>query len=203
MRVKGFDGAKILSELAQLPECHRVAYASACGERLIPLYAWFERVESWGDATVLESAISRSWNWIKGQTDEKAIRDAIAACEEVTPDTEDFGSGLVSRALDAATTVAQALDTCLDPSPETAVQAGEIAWDCAFGLEQSQFYEPGKVHFADLETLNELARGSFVQLEENLQQESLRELRNLTLNDREIEEFREKYGRLNDPRSPR
>jgi len=132
MHVRGFDEAKVLSDLARLPERHRVAYASACAERLLPLYAWFEQVESWGDSTVLEHAIARAWNWIKGQTDRIAIRDAIAACEQVTPDTEDFRSGLVSRALDAATAIAQTLDSCLDPSPETVVQAGEIAWDCAF-----------------------------------------------------------------------
>ncbi|HUC21311.1 MAG TPA: hypothetical protein VMA73_01260 [Streptosporangiaceae bacterium] len=45
--------------------------------------------------------------------------------------------------------------------------------------------------------LNELARGGFVLLEENLQQESLHALRRLTLNNQEIDEFREKYGKGN------
>jgi P2-related tail formation protein len=53
MKIEGFDEARILSELSQLPERHRVAYASACAERLLPLYAWFERVESWGDSLSL------------------------------------------------------------------------------------------------------------------------------------------------------
>jgi uncharacterized protein YjaG (DUF416 family) len=195
MKIKGFDEAGALSELARLSERHRVAYASACAERLLPLYAWFHGTESWGDPAVLERGISLAWNCVKGQAEEKAIRDAIAASEEVTPDTEDFTSGLVSRALDAAVAVAQALETCLDPSPETAVQVGEVAWECAFGTEQSLVNEPGKIHFADMKALNELAQGSFVLLEEGLQQGSLRALRNLTLDDHEIDAFREEYGK--------
>jgi uncharacterized protein YjaG (DUF416 family) len=201
MKIRGFGGASILSQLARLPQRHRVAYASACAERLLPLYTWFQGTGSWGDSTVLDRGISLAWNWAKGQAEGKAIRDAIAACEEVTPDTEDFSSGLVSRALDAAAAVAQALETCLDPSPETAAQVGEIAWECAFGLEQSLVSEPGTIHFASMETLSKLAQGRFVLLEENLQQESLHTLRNLTLSNQEIDEFREKYGKLNDARS--
>lgn len=196
MKIRSFDRIKFLSKLITLSSRQRAAYAIACAERLLPLYGWFEAVESWGDKTVLERSLGVAWKWVKGQAETQQITDAIVACEEVTPDTEKFSSGLASRALDAASATAQALETCINPLPETAVETGEIAWECAFGVEQSRADQPSGAYVADPKTLASLAQGSFVQLEEKLQEQSLDALQKLELTIEEVDAFRERYGKL-------
>ena len=198
MKIRSFDRAKFLSKLAALPDRQRAAYAIACAERLLPLYSLFEAVESWGDSTVLERSVAVGWKWVKGQAETHSITDAIGACEEVTPDTEDFASALASRALDTASAIAQALETCINPLPETALEAGEIAWECAFGIEQSRAIPQGRAYVADPQILESLAQGSFVQLEENLQEQSLEALQKLELTIEEVDAFRKHYAKLED-----
>jgi uncharacterized protein YjaG (DUF416 family) len=196
VKIRDFDRGEYLRKLTRLSDHQRAAYAIACAERLLPLYGWFEAAESWGDKTVLERSVEVAWKWVKGQAETQQISDAIEACEEVTPDTEDFSSGLASRALDAASATAQALQTCLNPLPETALEAGEISWECAFGIEQSGTSQSTGPYVADPRLLGELAHGSFVQLEEKLQAQSLETLGKLALTFEEVDEFRQHFGKL-------
>jgi uncharacterized protein YjaG (DUF416 family) len=196
MKVNGFDKAAFLAEIITLSGLQRSAYAIACAERLLPLYDWFEATESWGDGDVLRRGIDTAWSWVKCQVDAGQIASAISACEAVVPDTEEFSSGLASRGLDAASATVQALETCLNPLPETVLEAGEIAWECAFGVEQSHESPPGGAYIADAQTLAKLSRGSFVLLEEKIQRQSLEALHELDLTDEAVEAFRERYGKL-------
>jgi len=196
---RSFERGDIIEQLAMLPQRHRAAYAMACAERLIPLYRWFQEVESWGDQTVLERGIELGWTWIRGEHPQDAeIADAVRACEDVTPDTEDFDSPLASRALDAASAVAQALEVCISPLPETAADAGEIAWECAFGVEQSRLLDAATVHFADRELLEQAAQGGFVLLEEDLQKRSLKWLRQVLLTNEKVDIFRKTFAQLSE-----
>jgi len=77
--------------------------------------------------------------------------------------------------------------------PETAADAGEIAWECAFGVEQSSVLDTDMVHFADRQILEDLAKGSFVKLEEDLQQSSLSWLQKVSLTGDEVCEFRKEF----------
>jgi uncharacterized protein YjaG (DUF416 family) len=195
--MRSFEREKILERLAVLSSRNRAAYALACAERLMPLYWWFQEVESWGDRSALEKGVEIGWRWVKGEQIRGArIAEAARACEDVTPDTEDFASPLASRALDAASAVAQALEACISPLPETAVDAGEIAWECAFGIEQSRLLEAGAVHFANRQYLQRAAQGGFVSLEEDLQQRSLQWLERGTLTGEESEDFRKKFAQF-------
>jgi hypothetical protein len=196
MKIESFDRDKSLSKLTALSGLHRAAYAIACAERLLPLYSWFEVTESWGSSTVLERSIEIAWRWVKGRAGAPEIIDAITACEEVTPDTEDFRSGLASRALDAASATAQALETCLNPLPEIALEAGEIAWECAFGVEQSRATLPSGTRLADPHILQRLSQGGFVQTEERLQEQSLASLQKLQLTVEDVDAFRMSYAKL-------
>lgn len=197
LELRSFDRVASLDKLTSLTELQRAAYAIACAERLIPIYDWFEVVESWGDSRILRRGLEVAWCWVRSEVDAEQVADAITGCEEATPDTEDyFSSGLASRALDAASAIAQALETCLRPSPETALEAGEIAWECAFGLEQSRTTKSGEVNIADSSVLREASKGDLVQLEESLQAQSLEALQNLELTIENIDAFRARYGRL-------
>lgn len=194
--MRSFEREKILEQLAPLSERQRAAYAMACAERLLPLYRWFQEVQSWGDGGVLERGIELAWSWVSGDRHQDTeIAEAIRACEAVTPDSEDFDSPLVSRALDAASAVAQALEACISPLPETAADAGEIAWECAFGLEQSRLLEAGAVHVADRQLLEKAAQGGLVVLEEDLQQRSLLSLRQSSLMAEDIDAFRRRFAK--------
>jgi uncharacterized protein YjaG (DUF416 family) len=197
--MRSFGRDKVLEQLALLSERHRAAYAAACAERLIPLYRWFQEVESWGDTGVLERGIELVWNWVRGeQHDNAEFAEAIQECEAVTPDTDEFGSPLASRALDAGSAVAQALEACISPIPETAADAGEIAWECAFGVEQSRLLEAGVEHIADRKTIMKAAQGSLVLLEEDLQRRSLQSLRQESFTNKEFDDFRKEFAKLAD-----
>jgi uncharacterized protein YjaG (DUF416 family) len=195
--IQGFEREKLIEALATLSQRHRAAFAAACAERLVPLYHWFQEVESWGDRRVLESGIEFVWSWIvTGKPSDAEIAEAVRGCESVAPNTEDFSSSLVSRALDAASAVALALEACISPLLETAADAAEIAWDCAFGVEQSRLPNAGKLKIANRELLDQAARGSFVLLEEDLQEQSLERLRSISLTREEADDFRAGFARL-------
>lgn len=194
---KGLGRDEILERLVVLSPRHRAAYALACGERMIPLYEWFQAVESWGDRGVLDEGIELAWNWIiTGQPQHARIADAVRACEDVIPSPDDFRSPPVSRAQDAASAVAQGLEACISPLPETAADAGDIGWECAFGVEQSRLLEAGTVHIADRRILEQAAQGSLVLLEEDLQRRSLDFLQNISLTRDEAMAFRRTFSHL-------
>jgi uncharacterized protein YjaG (DUF416 family) len=195
--MKSFERENIVVQLAALPERRRAAYAVACAERLLPFYRWFREAQSWGDETVLERGIELAWRCVRGeQTQDAEITKAIRDCEAVTPDSEDFSSPGASRALDAASAVAQALEVCINPLPETAADAGEIAWECAFGLEQSRLLEADAVRIADKKLLAGIAQGGFVFLEEYLQQRSLDSLRPSPFNEDQVDNFRKTFATI-------
>jgi uncharacterized protein YjaG (DUF416 family) len=195
--IQGFEREKLHEQLATLSQRHWAAFAVACAERLMPLYRWFEEVESWGDEKVLSSGIELVWSWIiTGRPSDAEIAGAVRDCENAAPNTEDFSSPLVSRALDAAATVALALEVCISPLPDTAADAGQIAWDCAFGIEQSRLPNAGKLTIANRELLQQAARGSFVLLEESLQEQSLARLRCISLTREEADDFRKTFSQL-------
>jgi uncharacterized protein YjaG (DUF416 family) len=196
MEIRRFDRVASLDRLTSLTELQRAAYATACAERMVPVYEWFQAVEAWGDVQVLRRSLDVAWGWVKSEAGTEQVTDAIAACEEVIPDTDDFSTGLASRALDAASALAQALETCLCPSPETALEAGEIAWECAFGLEQSFATLSDAMTIANWQVLKESSQGGLVRLEEHLQMESLEALRRLVCKAEDVGAFRARYGKL-------
>lgn len=121
---------------------------------------------------------------------------AVRECEAVIPDMDDFHSYLASRALDAGSAVAQALEACISPVPETAADAGEIAWECASGVEQSRISEASLVRIAEEIILMEAAQGPLVLLEADLQQRSLGFLRREPFINEAIDDFRNQFANL-------
>lgn len=197
MDIQGFEREKTLASLTGLPPQKLMAFALASAERLIPLYKWFQQVEAWGNVRALEEGIEIGWHRVKGEDIADAeFASAILACEEATPDTDDFESPLASRALDAASAVSQALETCSNPTPRDAAAAAEIAWECAFGLEQSRMLNAGVVHIADKSILEQASRGGLVRLEDDLQSRSIEWLRRVTITGEEVEAFRTEFAKL-------
>jgi uncharacterized protein YjaG (DUF416 family) len=139
---------------------------------------WFQAIESWGDVNPLEGGVEMVWTWVvKEDFDSSIFTKAMEGCEKMTPDMDNFNSVLASGALDAASAVAQALEVCIDPSCENAVDVCEIALECSFGVEQSGLGNSHTAQIADRDFLEKAAAGSTVLLEEDLQQRSLQVLR--------------------------
>lgn len=106
-------------ELDRLPRNHRVAFAAACCERLLPNYAAFAREAHWGEPETLRAALDEVWRILDGGAFHRGdIHRLIEQCDAVIPDTEDFETSSVSAALDAGTAVVATLRSLLDGDPQ-------------------------------------------------------------------------------------
>ena len=130
MAVLTFDQGRLARQLALLPAKHRVAFAAACSERLIPNYEAFALMERWGDSSALDRALDAAWGYLDDTPlPETLVRELIAASEAVAPDTEEFDSLFTSAALDAAGAVIATLMCCLNGEVSEAVRAASAARD--------------------------------------------------------------------------
>jgi uncharacterized protein YjaG (DUF416 family) len=117
-------------QLDRLPPGHRVAFAAACCERLLPNYAAFAREVGWGEPATLRSAVDYVWSVLAGGTwNHGEIDRFIKRCDAAIPDTEDFETILVSGALDAGTAVVQTLRALLDGDPKRIVDVASFCRD--------------------------------------------------------------------------
>jgi uncharacterized protein len=125
-----FDPDRLKRALEALPPRHRVAFAAACCERLLPNYAAFARIARWGDPRVLREALDFIWGEIgKPRSDRRNVRQMIARCEELVPDTESFSADYTSAAVDASTAILETLDALLDASPQRVVDVASVCRD--------------------------------------------------------------------------
>lgn len=155
----------LAARLSSLDRRRTAAFAATCAERLLPYYKAFEARTGWGDADALRQAVDLTWEFTAGTELDKTIANsAIARCDKVTPDTEDFEDDLVSRALDAATTAAGALTLANGGPLADVVVVAETTLDAAFGLAQAA--EPS-------ENLATVFRGPLVQDEVERQYDTI------------------------------
>jgi uncharacterized protein YjaG (DUF416 family) len=110
-----FDPDTLKHGLDRLPQSHRVVFAAACCERLLPNYSAFVREVGWGKPDILRAALDYIWSALdSGDVDRGEIDRAIKRCDAVVPDTDDFDTSSVSAALDAGTAVIGTLRSLLD-----------------------------------------------------------------------------------------
>lgn len=197
MNLGTFDRASLAERLTLLSAEERVAFAALAAERLAHFYHWFHRATRWGDPAPLARAIDLVWAALAGgAVSDETMRVAIRECEAVTPDTEEFSTPLASRALDAAAAAALALECMLEPRPDTAAEAGEVAWEAAFGAEQmARLDDPDTVHVAVIAELEAASRGDLVRREEALQEQSLQRLPGIDFDAASISRLRSDFGR--------
>lgn len=125
-----FDPHLITSVLSRLSRRHAVAFAGACCERLLPNYKAFSEAEAWGDWSLLRQALDEIWAYVAGgEVPQERIRELLERCDQVIPDTEDFGTIGVSQALDAGVSICEALELIQDGDVAHAVTAGSQARD--------------------------------------------------------------------------
>jgi uncharacterized protein YjaG (DUF416 family) len=103
--------SQVRERLQMMSKSQRVVFAAACGERLLPLYAAFEKEVGWGDVAALRRGVDQAWRFAKNEpVKQDLIAEVEAQCERAAPETEDFDSPLTSAALSAATAIGAALE---------------------------------------------------------------------------------------------
>jgi uncharacterized protein YjaG (DUF416 family) len=111
----GFDRESLKLQLDRLPTRHRVAFAAACCERLLPNYIAFSSEVGWGEPGALRIATDYVWDVLDGAT---VVRDEVelltARCNAIIPDTDDFTTESVSAALDAGVAIVETLQALID-----------------------------------------------------------------------------------------
>lgn len=115
----------------QLGYTPSLAFAASCCERSLPNYDAFSRQERWGDSKILKEALDLVWWHVvtRNPSNKSQVEPLSKAIDAVTPDTENFESPLTSAALDAANSVAEALDYTLDRNVDRIVTISSLARD--------------------------------------------------------------------------
>lgn len=147
MNLRFYDFETLEKELEGLPALHRIAFAAACCERLLPNYNAFAREESWGAPSIFRYALNEVWQILQGKpVDVATIRQLRDACDsdDIIPHSDDF-SGYVAEAQEAAIAIYTTLDACIEPTPERIVKVAEcvaftieffIDWDVPTEIEE-------------------------------------------------------------------
>jgi uncharacterized protein YjaG (DUF416 family) len=196
--VPQFDRRSAIAALERLSPPSLTAFAALTADRLMHFYREFVDETGWGDVATLEEAIGIVWGSLQRGSRCVPGAEFLAlqlACEAATPDIDAFDSPLASRALDAASVIAIALECCADPTAEAAADAAEIAWEAAFGAEQLKLVRrANQARIADPAQLSRASAGRLVRMEEQLQGASIRLLQTIELTDATIRQLRERFG---------
>ena len=114
-------GSQLKKELEKLPPMHRIAFGSACCERLLPTYNAFSRSANWGDPSVPRMALDEVWQVLQGKpVNPDKFNQLREEIEDICPDLEEsnecINSEYVYEAQDAIFAIDRALLACLEPS---------------------------------------------------------------------------------------
>ena len=124
----------VKQELEKLSPMHRLAFAAACCERLLPTYNAFSRRENWGNPSLLRKALDEVWEVLQGKSVGAAriseLKDDILHHEELSPDGDSdrwlcFDD--IPEAQDVVDAIFKVLKACLEPSVEQVVDVGDLA----------------------------------------------------------------------------
>lgn len=119
-------------KLQLLSHSKHLAFGASCCERSIPNYRAFSREEHWGDPQILKQALDLVWRHVASENPAElklALQLNLKALEAVTPDTENFKSPLTSAALDAASSIAEALACALDGTLDHVLTISSLSRD--------------------------------------------------------------------------
>lgn len=116
-----FDSLK--KALEDLPELHRVAFAAACCERMLPNYNAFCQRVNWGNPAVPRAAINEVWQILQGKpVDAEKVNQLREDCarKDVFPDYLDFGDDSLEPE-EALVAIRATMTACLNPTVENIV----------------------------------------------------------------------------------
>lgn len=110
-----FSETDLEGHLVTLSASRALAFGAACGERLLHCYRKFNAETGWGSGALLRDTLDLIWRraYGTGESSDEDVLRALAACEAVAPDSEDFTSLHTSSAQDAVFTICALLDSLL------------------------------------------------------------------------------------------
>jgi uncharacterized protein YjaG (DUF416 family) len=119
-----FDEHALRTQLDQLSQAHRAAFAAACAERLFPAYLHFSQTAQNADPDKLRAALNRLWDDLTGNPmSELELRATAKECEALVPSEEEESSDEQPYGEDAAAALAYALEARFKGSQEAAWSA--------------------------------------------------------------------------------
>lgn len=123
MNLPFFNLNALEQELKELPHLHRVAFAAAICERMLPNYNAFSRMENWGNPSVPRKALDYIWQSLQGKpADEAQLRQLAEDCasEDICPyseDTDEFCSSYyLFEAQESLAAIYASLQAYLNPT---------------------------------------------------------------------------------------
>lgn len=119
----------IRQKLAFLNGDKKVAFSLLICEKLLPNYTFFSKKYSYGNPIVLSNIILTLYKDLLEKTENYDIDQYINDIENITPDTEDFSTILVSFALDSCTSILSTLYYLKDNDLENIVDVAIYARD--------------------------------------------------------------------------
>ena len=129
MNMHFFEFDTLEKELENLPGLHRVAFAAACCERMLPNYSAFCRMYDFGNPSVLRNALDEVWEILQGKPVEPVkIYQLIEPfhSQDVVPDSLDFG-GDSYEAVEAMDAICKTLTACIESTTEMIVLVAKCA----------------------------------------------------------------------------
>jgi hypothetical protein len=130
MEMIQFDADSLRLRLEKLSFERRIIFALSCCERLFPNYAFFSRLENWGEPQIFRTALDVLWSaWREPPMSQERVKNLLRDCESFVPDTENFSSEWVSPALDASIAVVETLQCILDGLTDHCVTIASLARD--------------------------------------------------------------------------
>ncbi len=149
MLLPKFNSQALKDQLTKI-ECKRqLAFGAACCERLVPNYSAFQKDTGWGSIQPIREALNIVWSSLCGYCpNSKDIKQLLASCEAVAPNSDDFKSSYVSFAQDADFAVCGLLDYLLESNIEKISQAAIYATDSVdLYVQEIENMDPNDVKF--------------------------------------------------------
>lgn len=132
-----FDRSLIEARLERLDRHGRTAFAALCAERLLPLFTRYSIETGDGSPSELRKILDRLWAALDGSAVADLSSDATLAASMV-PDEDGPWTFVSGYGQNAAASVAYAVQTWQEDSPEAAVWAAWQVYEVADYAEQSR-----------------------------------------------------------------
>lgn len=124
----------VAARLNRLPLRLQVAFAAACAERVIPIFA-----EQRGDPSPLQLGVEAAWQFACDDITSDRLDEIVAQIQQVTPNMNVESQHFA--AMEACVSVVAAVDVIDDASDESAADAARAARDAVDSLSDNRNIE--------------------------------------------------------------
>jgi uncharacterized protein len=166
--------------LRNLSKEHKLVFAIACSERLLPFYQRFYETEKWGNLLELKKIVDIIWGEILDHTlPTSQINNLIEQCANICPDTEEFSSPWAAPAMSVCVSIISTLECQLDGSTTKASESGAQALEAIYSYLYTKLDPESGFHAANQTFEKKLIESPMIKAEIEKQEQDL-QLLNLT-----------------------